>query len=101
MYWLISAEADEWTDPCRPCLGGGGGGGGPRVNSNDDDKADMLWSVDDCLEWLLLDDDENRLEAGLERPEDVPEVVGERRHLGESLSSRLNGADSRTTSCCC
>jgi hypothetical protein len=61
------------------------------VNSNEDESADMLWSVDDCLEWLLLDEDENRLEAGLERPDEVAEVEGERRHLGESRISRLIG----------
>ena len=43
MYSLISMEVEEWTDPCLPCLGGGGGGGGgPRLNSNDDERADML-----------------------------------------------------------
>jgi hypothetical protein len=60
----------------------------------------MLWSVDDCLEWLLLDDDENLLDAGLERPDEVADVVGERRHRGESRNSRLIGVDSLAVSCC-
>ena len=47
--------------------------------------------MEDCLEWLLLDEDEKRLEAGLERPEDVQEVVGVKRHRGDSLISRVMG----------
>jgi hypothetical protein len=90
MYSLISADVDECTEPCRPCLGGGGGG--PRVNSNEAESRDALWSVDDCREWLRLDEDENCREAGLERPEEVAEVDGDRRHRGDNRISRGNAA---------